>query len=241
MTMIDHAPDATYVARVADAVAAVRHEWSELADPATAEAMAAYMKSDMPFYGIKAPVRKPTARRVRDALRPTTDAEYVHLVRNFWRLPHREEKYLAIGLAGDYRGFITSRHLGLYRDLIVDGAWWDFVDPVAAKCVGRTLLHERSVVAPVMDKWIAGDDMWLRRSALLAHLGHKSATDAVTLFEHCLRLAHEQEFFIRKAIGWVLREYAKTDPSAVTEFVLAHRDRLSGLTFREATKHLAVT
>ena len=234
-------PDATYVAQVEAHVAHVQQEWSALADPATAQAMAAYMKTDMPFYGIKSPDRKPVARRVRDALRPTNDAEYEHVVRRFWRLPHREEKYLAIGLASDYRRFITSRHLDLYRDLIVDGAWWDFVDHVAGKCVGKALLHERDVVAPVMDEWIESDDMWLRRSALLAHLGHKGATDVVTLFDHCLRVAHEEEFFIRKAIGWVLREYAKTDPVAVTEFVLAHRDRLSGLTFREATKHLAVT
>ncbi len=235
------APDAAYVRRVADAVAMVQEEWSALADPANAAAMAAYMKTDMPFYGIKSPDRKPMARRIRDELPPASDAEYDHLVRTFWRLPHREEKYLAMGLASDHRRFMTSRHLGLYHDLIVEGAWWDFVDHVAAKCVGSALRREREVVAPVMERWVAADDMWLRRSALLAHLGHKSDTDVSSLFDHCLRLAHEQEFFIRKAIGWVLREYAKTDPDAVLEFVTSHRDRLCGLTFREATKHLDVT
>lgn len=238
MTLSAGAPDARYVERVADAIAMVQAEWSALADRDNAAAMAAYMKTDMPFYGIKSPDRKPVTRRVRDLLRPQSDDEYDHLVRAFWQLPHREEKYLAMGLASDFRPFMKSRHLGLYRKLIVEGAWWDFVDHVAGKCVGTALLRERAVVAPVLERWVGGDDMWLRRSALLAHLGHKSATDVDTLFDHCLRLAPEQEFFIRKAIGWVLREYAKTDPEVVRAFVIANREGLSGLSIREATKHL---
>lgn len=229
-----------YEARVATAVAGVQDEWSALADPSTAEAMAAYMKTDMAFYGIKSPQRAPAYRTVLRLLEPTTDVEYEYAVRAFWELPHREEKYLAIGLAADWRAMVGARHLPLYRDLIVEGAWWDFVDPVAAKCVGKALLDEREVVAPVMERWVDDDDMWLRRSALLAHLGHKGRTDEATLFEHCLRLSGETEFFIRKAIGWVLREYAKTAPDNVARFVVEHRDRWSGLTFREATKHLSL-
>ena len=194
---------ASYRRRVTEAIEFVQEAWAKLADSEYAAAMAAYMKTDMPFYGIKKPQRVPVHREVRKRLRPETDDEYDHVVRSFWRLPHREEKYLAIAFAGDYRSFNTSRHLGLYRHLVVDGAWWDFVDPVAGKCVGRALLDERPVVAPVMEEWVESDDMWLRRSALLAHLGHKDRTDEDVLFDHCLRLADEKEFFIRKAIGWV--------------------------------------
>jgi 3-methyladenine DNA glycosylase AlkD len=89
-----------------------------------------------------------------------------------------------------------------------------------------------------MERWIDHPDMWLRRSALLAHLTHKDQTDRDMLFDHCLRRAHEPEFFIRKAIGWVLRQYARTAPEAVTDFVVANREAWSGLTYREATKHL---
>lgn len=230
----------SYRRRVAAAIELVQRAWTELADAETAAAMARYLKTEMPFYGVKSPVRRPVYREVRARLQPETDEEYAHVVRAFWRLPHREEKYLAIGLAGDYRHFNTSKHLDLHRDIIVEGAWWDFVDPVAVKCVGRALLAERSVVAPVMEEWVESTDFWLRRSALLAHLGHKERTDEAVLFDHCLRLAHENEFFIRKAIGWVLREYAKTAPVSVARFVVEYRDRWSGLTFREATKHLQV-
>jgi 3-methyladenine DNA glycosylase AlkD len=229
-----------YRDRVAGSIRDLQDAWASLADAEHAEAMAAYLKTDMPFYGIKTPMRVPAYREVRRQCKPTTDDEYGYAVRAFWQLPHREEKHVAIRLARDYRRFITSTHIDLYRHLIVDGAWWDFVDSIAAGCVGAVLLGERAVVAPIMEEWVESEEMWLRRSALLAHLSHKGETDVDTLFDHCLRLAHEKEFFIRKAIGWVLREYAKTDPDAVRSFVLEHRDRWSGLTFREATKHLEV-
>lgn len=230
-----------YESEVADAVEFVQETWAALADSETARAMAAYMKTDMPFYGIKKPERAPVYREVKKRLRPSSDAEYDHVVRSFWALPHREEKYLAMTLASDYVAFNTSRHLDLYRDLIVDGAWWDFVDHVAGKSVGHVLLNERNVTSPVMEEWVEDENLWLRRSALLAHLGHKDRTDETVLFDHCLRLAGEKEFFIRKAIGWVLRQYARTAPDTVRDFVLENRERWSGLTFREATKHLDVS
>jgi 3-methyladenine DNA glycosylase AlkD len=91
-----------------------------------------------------------------------------------------------------------------------------------------------------MDEWIDDRDMWVRRSALIAPILHKHDTDEQQLFDHCRRRLHETEFFIRKAIGWTLREYARINPAAVKRFALKHRDELSGLSFREATKHLDV-
>ncbi len=138
------------------------------------------------------------------------------------------------------RRFITSDNLDLYRRIIVEGAWWDFVDDVAANCVGVVHRKERALMEPVIEAWVDDDFMWLRRTALLSPLKHKSETDYVTLFDHCLRRAHETEFFIRKAIGWTLREYAKTEPDRVRYFLLEHRDRWSGLTLREASKHIDI-
>ena len=218
----------------------VAGELAAVADEANATAMAAYMKTDMPFFGVKRPYRDPIFKEMMRRFPVATRPEYESGVRELWAQPHREEKYLAVGLARAVPKYVTAPSLPLYRMLITDGAWWDFVDEVAAHLVGRLLLDDRHRIAPVMEQWIDHPDMWLRRSALLAHLRHKAATDEAVLYDHCLRLAHEKEFFIRKAIGWVLREYAKTAPESVTTFVVANRDRWSGLTFREASKHLSL-
>lgn len=216
----------------------VAKELGKLADAENAKAMAAYLKTDMPFFGVKRPQRDPILKEMMRRYPVTTRREYELGVKELWARPHREEKYLAIALARAVPRYVTPPSLPLYRKLIVEGAWWDFVDDVAVNLVGALLASHRQRLAPVMERWIDHSNMWLRRSALLAHLKHRAATDEAVLFDHCVRLAPEKEFFIRKAIGWVLREYAKTAPEAVAEFVVAHRDALSGLTFREATKHL---
>lgn len=213
-------------------------ELAALANPENAAAMAAYMKTDMPFFGVKRPDCSQIFKESMRRYPVETRADYESAVRAFWAQPRREEKYMAINLSRAVPRYISPPSLPLYRKLIVEGAWWDFVDEVAAHLVGTLLLEHRERVAPVMEQWIDHPDMWLRRSALLAHLRHKDQTDEAILFDHCLRRAAEREFFIRKAIGWVLRQYARTAPDAVREFVMEHRDAWSGLTFREATKHL---
>ena len=89
-----------------------------------------------------------------------------------------------------------------------------------------------------MRAWIDDRDLWLRRTSIICQVGHKESTDEGLLFDACASRLHEGEFFIRKAIGWALREYAKTDPDAVRAFVDNHRDEMSGLSIREAAKHL---
>ncbi len=202
--------------------------------------MAAYLKTDMPFYGVQTPARREIGREIARRFPPRSTLEYRSMVEALWVLPHREEKYLAIGIALQHKEFITFNQLDLYQRLIVEGAWWDLVDGVASGLVGLVLRRERPATRPVLDVWIDHDDMWLRRTAIISQLDHKEATDAGMLFDYCLRRAWESEFFIRKAIGWALRQYARTDPDAVTEFLLAHRESLSGLSFREASKHLAL-
>jgi 3-methyladenine DNA glycosylase AlkD len=91
---------------------------------------------------------------------------------------------------------------------------------------------------PILERWIAHPDMWLRRTAIICQLGHKGQTDWEMLSDFCLRRAHEKEFFIRKAVGWSLREYSKVEPARVADFAEAHRDILSGLSYREATRRL---
>lgn len=194
----------------------------------------------VPYLGVQKPVSAPIFREMLREFPVDSAEDYRAAVIELWALPHREERYMAIGLAAAHPQYQRYGNLDLYRLLIVEGAWWDFVDDVAARCVGTVLLVDRDRMSPELDRWIDDDDLWVRRSALLAHLKHKDQTDADQLFRHCQQLAPEREFFIRKAIGWALREYAKTDPESVRTFLLEHREKLSGLSFREASKHLDV-
>lgn len=209
------------------------------ADPSKAPQMAAYMKTDMPFYGVQKPDRESILRAMHARFIPTSHDDYIEGVQALWQLRHREEKYTAIEFAVRHKKFIAPQSLPLYEKLIREGAWWDLVDPVASLLVGRVLLNHRPETTGRMEKWISDDDMWVRRTALLAHLKHKAKTDERQLFEHCLRLAGEKEFFIRKAIGWVLREYSKSAPDTVRTFLHRHCASLSPLSVREGSKHLA--
>ena len=223
------------------AAAAAREALSAAADPDKAPAMQAYMKTEMPFYGVQTPIRRGIARDLARRFPPADAPEYGALVLALWAGPSREEKYLALDLAQRFRTFIRPAQLGLYERLIREGAWWDLVDGVASRLVGGALAHEPEGVAPVLDRWIDDPNLWIRRAAIIAQLNRKGDTDAERLFRYCLARAHEAEFFIRKAIGWALRQYAKTDPDAVSHFLRAHREVLSNLSYREASKHLMLS
>ena len=208
------------------------------ANPEKAVEMRAYMKSDMAFYGVQKPGRTPILRVLIDGFPPGDREEYDAMVLGLWDLPHREEKYLALGVARAHRRFIAPGSLPLYQRLIVEGAWWDLVDEVATHLIRDLVVGYPAESWPVVDGWVDHEDMWLRRTAIICQVGARDRTDALRLFEFCSRRSHEREFFIRKAIGWALRDYARTDPEAVAEFVGANRDKLSPLSFREATKHI---
>jgi 3-methyladenine DNA glycosylase AlkD len=216
----------------------VQDELAVQANARQAVEMAAYMKSEMPFYGVKKPLRVPILRVIKSDFRPASQAEYEAGVRALWALPHREEKYLALEWAKAHKKWIGVASLPLYEELVRDGQWWDFVDLIASHLVGGVYLAERQEAEPWIRAWIEDDDMWMRRTALLSHLRHKEETDATVLFAHCLQCADEKEFFIRKAIGWALREYSKSAPDAVRAFLQEHETRWSGLTLREGSKWL---
>lgn len=221
-----------------DVVRYVQRELAARANPAKAPDMAAYMKTDMPFYGVQKPGRAPILRHVVSEYPPADREEYEHQVMSLWELPHREEKYMAQGVALAHKRFITPDSISLFRRMIVEGAWWDLVDEVATHMVRHLVLNHPAETWPVVDTWVADADMWLRRSAIICQVGAKERTDVERLFDFCDQRIEEREFFIRKAIGWALREYARTDPEAVAEFAGSRRDRLSGLSYREATKHI---
>lgn len=216
----------------------VQSELGALADPVKAVPMQAYMKTDMPFYGVPKPARDTVLRELKEQFAAATSDEYRTNTLAMWALRHREEKYLAIGYARAFKKFVTFDQIDLYRQMIVEGAWWDLVDEVAIGLVGKVVLSDGTRVRPILEEWIDHENMWLRRSALICQVGHKADTNQKMLFEFCLRRADEKEFFIRKAIGWALREFAKVEPEAVRTFLAANGEKLSGLSRREAGKHL---
>lgn len=221
-----------------DPIEYVQQALAAQADPEKAAGMQAYMKTDMPFYGVQKPARTHILRHLKKEHAPTDRDGYEVLVGALWGLPHREEKYLAQGVAVTFKEFIVPESLPLYRRFIVEGAWWDFVDETATHLIRKLVIDYPGEIWPIVEEWIDDEDMWLRRAAILCQVGAKVRTDPDRLFRFCEMSAHEKEFFIRKAIGWALREYAKTDPEAVASFVNTHRENLSGLSYREATKHI---
>ncbi len=216
----------------------VTEQFASLANPVDAAPMAAYLKTDMPFWGIKKPARVSVYRAVRDRFRTDDRDEYEANVLALWALPHREDKYAAIDYAKLCRRCVVPESLGLYERMIREGAWWDFVDDIAANLVGRVLMESRPEITPILRRWAQDEDLWIRRSAILAQLKHKERTDEALLFELCAERLHEREFFMRKAIGWALRQHSYTAPAAVGAFLLEHRGQMSGLTFREGAKAL---
>ncbi len=216
----------------------VQTRFEALADPEKAIPMAKYMKTEMPFYGIQKTERNLVNRELKKQYRPKDRRQYNTIIKALWKLPHREEKYTAIQYAKQTDEFISSESFSIFELMIRQGQWWDFVDDIAIRLVGRMLFKERKKMKMILDRWIVDDDLWIRRSAIISQILHKDQTDEEQLFRYCLKCIHEQDFFIRKAIGWALRDYSKTNEKPVREFLINNRDQLSGLSFREGSKYV---
>ncbi|MCZ6518932.1 MAG: DNA alkylation repair protein [Actinobacteria bacterium] len=223
---------------ITEACVYVSDALSAAANPEKAVGMQAYMKTDMPFYGVQKPGRTPILRRLLREFPPEDRDQYESLALALWALPHREEKYLAQGVAVGHQQYMVPEALPLFRRMITEGAWWDLVDETATHMVRYLVINNGDETWPSVDHWIDDDDMWLRRSAIICQVGAKEHTDPERLLRFCEQRAFEKEFFIRKAIGWALRDYAKTDAGLVAAFVNDHKEELSGLSFREATRHI---
>jgi len=222
-------------------IAATRRALRERADPAKAGPMRAYMKSAMPFLGVQTPERRAACRAVFGSYPLDRFEQWRDAVQTLWRRARfREERYAAIELTGHrlYGRFQTLDALPIYDEIVVTGAWWDYVDTIASNRLGGLLRAYPGRMKSEMRRWSRDADLWRRRSAILCQLSFKEETD-LSLFRDCIRPSMESsEFFLRKAIGWALREFAKTNPVEVRRFVQAHESELSGLSKREALKNL---
>ncbi|WP_083419123.1 DNA alkylation repair protein [Pseudofrankia sp. BMG5.36] len=222
-------------------VDAVRAALAAAADPAKAPGMQAYMKSSMPYLGVPKPPREQALRPALAAHRLETVTDWQTAVLRLWReAGFREERYAAIALTGHrpYLAYWTPDVLPLYQEMIVTGAWWDYVDEVASRRVGPLLAASPEILRPVMLRWSRDPDRWLRRTSIICQLGAKKSTDLDLLYA-CIEVnLDDPDFFLRKAIGWALRQYAWTDPDEVRRYVATRADRLSPLSRREALRNV---
>ncbi|GGX67773.1 hypothetical protein GCM10010515_39150 [Streptomyces fructofermentans] len=211
--------------------------YAAAADPRRAASARAYMKDIAPFLGLTTPDRRALSRVVLAGTPRPEEADCVAVALRCWRLPEREYQYFAVDYLRRHVRRLSSGFLPVARRLVSTVPWWDTVDALAAHVVGGLVAADPALRAD-MDAWIEDDDLWIARTALLHQLRSKGDTDTERLFAYCVRQAGHPDFFIRKAIGWCLREYAKTDPDAVRAFVARERGRLSPLSVREALKNV---
>ena len=219
----------------------IRAGLAAAADPDRARQMQAYMKSAMPFYGVAAPVARRVFRAAIDTHPLPDAATWQDSITALWEgATHREERYAALAIAGHrrYRTHLGPEVLPLLAHLVRTGAWWDLVDDIASHLVGPILRDHPATVAPVIRRWAVDEDRWLRRTAVICQLGAKERTDVALLTAAIEANLDDPDFFLRKAIGWALRQHARVDPEWVRSFVAERSDRLSPLSRREALKHL---
>lgn len=219
----------------------LRNELKKVADPDKATAMQRYMKSSIPYYGVPAPLLRQVFKNVFSGLEFADANVWEALVLYVWRNARfREEMYAAIALCELKKAdaFQTPAALPVYEEIIVTGAWWDIVDIIASHCVGKILRRHPARIGRTMRSWSRSPNLWKRRTSILCQLGFKKETDLDLLYACIEPSLESKEFFLRKAIGWALRQYAWTDPKEVRRYVRAHEDTLSMLSKREALRNI---
>lgn len=216
----------------------LRQAFEPQRDEARATGMANYMRNQFPFLGIQTVPRRRSVKAALAGLPKPTEAEIVEASTALYELSEREYQYSAVELVAANVRACSSAFIDHLEWLVTTKSWWDTVDALAASVAGP-LVKENPALTSTMDAWIESENVWLARTAILHQLRYKSLTDAARLFRYCEARAGDREFFIRKAIGWALREYSKTDPEAVRAFILTHDAELSGLSKREGMLWIA--
>ncbi|HEV8605883.1 MAG TPA: DNA alkylation repair protein [Tepidisphaeraceae bacterium] len=218
----------------------LRKQLKAAANPAKAPAMQAYMKSAMPYLGVSSVPLRAICKTTFTDFPLTTFDEFRDTLLILWRdAKFREERYAAIEFSGhkSYEQFQIVRLVPIYQEMITTGAWWDYVDPIAAHRLGPLLGRFPNAMSRKMRAWSKSKNLWLRRSAILCQLAFKKDTDLQLLYDSIEPAIAEKEFFLRKAIGWALRQYAWSDSGEIIRYVKENKSRLSPLSIREALKN----
>lgn len=205
-------------------------------NPATAKEQAQYMRNKFEFIGLKQPDRVALTKSFFLRFGKISATDSILLAKECFQYKEREMWYLGCEQLIKAKKILKEKDLNYIETIIIKSDWWDIVDTLATNVVGEIVLKE-CTAKDIMLKYSYSQNMWLRRVAVIFQLKYKDKTDATFLFERCRQLADEKEFFIQKAIGWALREYAKSSPKAVLAFV--NDTNLANLCKREALKHLS--
>lgn len=198
--------------------------------------MEIYMKGHFPFLGIKSPLRKELEKQFFKETGILKEPFNRDFVIELWDKPEREYQYTALTYIEKSLNKLEKKDLSFMETLIMTKSWWDTVDAIAPKAVGKIAEKFPEVIMETLNGWVKNDNMWLRRAAILFQLKYKTKTDAELLYRYIRENADSKEFFIQKAIGWALREYSKTNPASVKEFIEGHR--LAPLSVREGSKYV---
>lgn len=198
--------------------------------------MEKYMKNHFKFLGIKTPERRALMKQFFSE----TDLLKLEFQQNFvqclWEKKEREYQYAALDYINKSLKKISKQELPLFEKLIMTKSWWDTVDSIAPHAVGHIAKIAPEVKGEVIETWAYGEHLWLRRASILFQLKYKEDTEESRLYRYILHNASSKEFFIQKAIGWSLREYSKTNPESVRQFI--HEHSLSKLSVREGSKYI---
>ncbi|MFH1721324.1 MAG: DNA alkylation repair protein [Candidatus Altiarchaeota archaeon] len=217
-----------------------RRNFKSLGTPERALQEKRYLKSPWKHYGVTVPKVHSLAKSFRKEHPDISEKDLYTLARRLWSSDWHEEKSLAIFLLHGYPRHLDYIHLPVYETMLKSAVGWCHVDEISAHLVGEVLLKDERVYENLA-RWNKDENFWMRRASLVSQLViiRAGRDDLEFLFQMCTHLLHQKEFFIRKAIGWVLREASKKHPDEVYNFLLEHREEASGLTLREGSKKLS--
>lgn len=216
-----------------------RKHFQQLGDPERAMFMSKYLKNQFEFFGVNAPARKLLGRQLVHGFDWADQKSFLEFVDLCWKEHKREFNYTALDLSFRFRKKLNQDSIPFYVKLIGRESWWETVDGIAPQIIGRLIIDQPEKVKHYAEKWMAMDELWYQRSALILQLMYKDKTDFDLLKKLILQKANSREFFIQKAAGWALRQYSKTDPAAVQDFI--NKNKLPALTIREGMKFIKLS
>jgi len=219
-------------------VTELNQKFEQHKDPEVATGMKKYMKGQYAYFGIKSPLRREICKvHIQEMGIPAVD-QLEQVVYDCWAMPQREFQYFAMELSGRVAKKAELCKVDLYEYMALHKSWWDTIDYISSNLVGVHFKKFPDTIVPYTEKWMNSGNMWLQRVSILFQLKYKTDTDLGLLTRYINGLFGSKEFFINKAIGWILREYSKTDANWVIDYVHTHSGQLAPLSRREALKWL---
>ena len=217
-------------------VQAVQTALTPLANAENAIFMKSYMRDQFPFYGIQSGPRRAAMKALFTKSQRPPMSELSEIIDQLWALPEREFQMVAVDLLITFKTQLPASMLLDLERWVTTKSWWDTVDMLATHIAGSFYLRYPTESAQYINRWHRSGNLWLRRTALLYQLKYKADTDTDQLFSLIRDNQFDKEFFIQKAIGWALREYSKSDATAVIAFI--NTENIQGLAQREGLKWL---